>query len=187
MCVASDTTLRRLIQEGEIGVEPLEDWQIQPSSIDLTLGKGIKSPTYGLSTILDPMRPRQHNMADIPFTAYHTELILPPGAFVLGHTAEEMWLNGNWMAEVEGKSSLGRLGLMIHITAGIIDPGWRGQITLEIVNINEKASIVLRPGMPIAQLKFVRMTEPVTRLYGADGLRSKYQNSAGVVESMGVS
>ncbi|MCL2324395.1 MAG: dCTP deaminase, partial [Actinomycetia bacterium] len=105
-----------------------------------------------------------------------------PGQFVLGSTIERIELSDDIVARLEGKSSLGRLGLLIHSTAGYVDPGWKGRLTLELSNV-ANLPILLVPGMPIGQISFTQMTTPVDRPYGHVSLNSKYQDQEGTTPS----
>ena len=158
-----------------IVIDPLpEDGAIQPASIDLHLSRSIL--LYPLNqTELDPLKPSELEKYDI--CPYYW---LDADEFVLGSTIERVELPSDIYARVEGKSSLGRCGLQVHVTAGFIDPGFCGNITLEIKNVN-MCIINLRPGMPIAQICFGRLDGRVVRPYGSDGLGSKYQGSRGTI------
>jgi dCTP deaminase len=105
-----------------------------------------------------------------------------PDQFLLASTVQEVWMPDDLVAQVNGKSSLGRLGMTVHITAGFIDPGFRGTVTLELKNLSHSV-ITLRPGMPICQLVFFQMTSPADRPYGSEGLGSHYQGQIGVTAS----
>lgn len=165
-------------------ISPFSVDHLQPCSYDVTLDKGVigfKSHFGGMVNSLIP----EHNDDSTykkEFIEEEKGYILKPHEFVLGSTVENVNLPSNIAARFEGKSSLGRIGLMTHITAGFIDPGFHGQITLEIFNVNTQP-IVLRPGMLIGQLCFFKLDEPCARPYGSKGLASHYQGQTGVTES----
>lgn len=197
----SDVDLRRALDRGHLKVTPLDPDDIQPASIDLHLANGLEMftpfkagsrPPYGL---IDPLNlPARHTYPIAgPFA-------LQPGEFVLGSTVEHVSLYAGYeyprdvicadngpalAARFEGKSSLGRLGLLTHITAGFIDPGFSGTITLELRNVAPFA-ILLTPGMPIGQLCVSLVSTPVERPYGSSALRSRYQGQQGTTPSHGV-
>ena len=170
-----------LAEEGLIS--PFCTDQLQPCSYDVTLDDevlGFKQ-NYGLINLLIDEN-NKASMYKKEFVEEEKGYILRPYEFVLGSTSENVNLPANIAARFEGKSSLGRIGLMTHITAGFIDPGFHGQITLEIYNVNSQ-SIVLRPGMLIGQLCFFKLDEPCARPYGSKQLKSHYQGQTGVTES----
>jgi len=151
--------------------------RIQPASIDLSLGAKILS--YH-STGPQPLEPGVGETLSEFVLESDEPFILMPDAFVLGHTEEWIEVPDDLVARVEGKSSLGRMGLVVHVTAGFIDPGFRGNITLELCNLNCHRSIALTRGMLISQLAFESIQGTVRRPYGHPGLGSKYQDSRGV-------
>lgn len=160
----------------DIVIDGFEDDMLQPASVELRLGEQFA--LYDASTdVLDPIHLDAENL-NLTIASGIKRVQLAPGQFILGHTAEVVRLSGSIAARVEGKSTLGRLGLMVHSTAGFIDPGFHGQITLEIKNINSRP-IRLYAGMRIAQLGFYRIN-PVERPYGSAGLGSHYQAQLGV-------
>ena len=116
---------------------------------------------------MDDLTETVHIDDEVPF-------ILHPGEFVLGSTLEHIELPDDLVARLEGKSSLGRIGLVIHSTAGFVDPGWKGHLTLELSNL-ARLPITLYYGMKIGQISYLRLTTPANRLYGSEGLGSKYQ------------
>jgi dCTP deaminase len=180
--ILSDGTIRRLLTDRRLVIEPLEDNQIQPASVDIRLGSTFLAFRRHTSECIDP---REMNDALMePMTvADDRPFILHPGEFVLGTTLERLTLPDDIVARVEGKSSLGRLGLLIHATAGFVDAGWtNGQITLELSNV-APLPIKLWPGMKIGQLSFMQMDAPAERPYGHPALNSKYQGQSGPVAS----
>jgi dCTP deaminase len=179
--VLSDRTIKEQLAEGRIVVDPLDPADIQPSSIDLHLGDDFQVFRNSRYPYIDPSREQEGLMERVTATA-EEPFVLHPGEFVLGTTVERIALPIDIVARLEGKSSLGRLGLLIHSTAGYVDPGWDGQITLELSNV-ANLPIVLRPGMKIGQVSFSLMTSPVDRPYGSEGLGSKYQHQKGASPS----
>lgn len=180
--ILSDGTIRRLLQEGHLIIEPLDPQQIQPASVDIRLGDEFLVFRNHTCEVIDPFdRP-----ADLMETVKVSEgqaFVLHPGEFVLGTTLEAIGLPDDIVARVEGKSSLGRLGLLIHATAGFVDPGWkRGQITLELSNV-ATLPIKLWPGMKVGQLSFHRLDAAAERPYGHPDLNSKYVGQSGPVAS----
>ena len=171
--VLSDRTILQLIGEGRIGVEPFDRADVQPSSIDLRLGADFQVFRNSRYPYIDPAR-EQSGLTELVTATAEEPFVLHPGEFVLGTTAEWIKLPDDIVARLEGKSSLGRLGLLIHSTAGYVDPGWSGRLTLELSNV-ANLPIVLTPGMKIGQISFAEMTTPVDRPYGSPGLGSKYQ------------
>lgn len=170
-----------LAEEGLIS--PFCTDQLQPCSYDVTLDNDVIGFKHG-SGLINSLIPEHNDVSTYKkeFIEEEKGYILRPHEFVLGSTVETVNLPANIAARFEGKSSLGRIGLMTHITAGFIDPGFNGQITLEIYNVNE-TPIVLRPGMLIGQLCFFKLDEPCARPYGSDQLKSHYQGQTGVTES----
>ena len=173
----NDRQIRKALREGSLKIDPPpEGAQIQPASVDLTLGDGFRVPAasdgapIGVSSVS-----RRPNMSLV-----EGALILPPQQFALGTTLERVKLPPNLAARVEGKSTVGRLGLLVHATAGFIDPGFEGTITLELYNLAPWA-IRLAPGDVICQLAFSLLIEAAERPYGSEGLGSKYQGQSGTV------
>lgn len=174
--VLCDRDIHRELMFGHLEIEPRpEPRQMQPVSIDLRLGEGY----CAYPRLATPVP-----ISDIPtgLVAVHPYppggLTLHPGEFVLATTAERVRLPDNLVGYLHGKSTLGRLGLMIHSTAGLIDPGFNGKITLEVANVGH-LMLVLRPGDLIAQLTLDYTSGPVQRPYGSDGLGSHYQGQQG--------
>ncbi|MHB1342434.1 MAG: dCTP deaminase [Coriobacteriia bacterium] len=171
--VLSDRTIREEMALGRIIVDPCDPADIQPSSIDLHLGASFQVFRNSRYPYIDPSV-EQQGLMDMVMASAGEPFVLHPGEFALGATTEHITLATDIVGRLEGKSSLGRLGLLIHSTAGYIDPGWSGTLTLELSNV-ANLPIVLTPGMPIGQISFMRMTTPVDRPYGSPGLGSKYQ------------
>ena len=180
--ILSDGTIRELIAAGTLIIEPIADGQIQPASVDVRLGAEFLVFRNHTVEVIDPFN-RPADLMERVSVAEGEAFILHPGEFVLGTTVEAIGLPNDLVARVEGKSSLGRLGLLIHATAGFVDPGWtRGQITLELSNV-ATLPIKLWPGMRIGQLSFHRLDKAAERPYGHPDLNSKYVGQAGPVAS----
>ncbi len=181
MMVLSDRTIKEQILAGRIRIEPCDPEDIQPSSVDLHLGDAFQVFRNSRYPYIDPAR-EQAGLMELVKASAEEPFVLHPGEFVLGTTIERIVLPEDIVARLEGKSSLGRLGLLIHSTAGYVDPGWDGRLTLELSNV-ANLPIVLMPGMAIGQISFFEMTTPVDRPYGTPGLGSKYQGQADVTPS----
>lgn len=178
--IFSDRSIKEALNEGRIGIEPLDESSIQPSSVDLRVGHGFRVFQNHRHPAIDPRAPQEDltkliEVTDEPF-------MLHPGEFVLGSTLETVRLGDDVVARLEGKSSLGRLGLLIHSTAGFVDPGWDGTITLELSNV-ATLPISIYPGMKIGQVSFYQMTTEADHPYGSPELGSKYQGQTGPTPS----
>ncbi|MBN2848564.1 MAG: dCTP deaminase [Coriobacteriia bacterium] len=171
--VLSDRSIKEQLALGRIVIEPCDHADIQPSSIDLHLGPRFQVFRNSRYPYIDPQM-EQSGLMDLVEATVGEPFVLHPGEFVLGATIERVTLPDDIVARLEGKSSLGRLGLLIHSTAGYVDPGWTGTLTLELSNV-ANLPIVLTPGMAIGQISFMRMTTSVDRPYGTEGLGSRYQ------------
>jgi len=171
--VLSDRSIKSLLAAGRVVIEPCNGEDVQPSSIDLHLGSRFQVFRNSRYPYIDPMV-EQDGLMELVEATTGEPFVLHPGEFVLGATIERVQLPSDIVARLEGKSSLGRLGLLIHSTAGYIDPGWNGTLTLELSNV-ATLPIVLTPGMPIGQISFMELTTPVDRPYGSPGLGSRYQ------------
>lgn len=175
--VLSDRTIREELVNGRIVIDPLDPSDIQPASVDLHLDKHLlefQRARFSYVDIRDPLEDLTEP-TEIPDPA---PFILQPGQFILASTIEYVQLGNDIVARLEGKSSLGRLGLLIHSTAGYVDPGWKGNLTLEISNVAQ-LPITLYYGMKIGQISFLRLTTPAERPYGSEELSSKYQGQLG--------
>lgn len=171
--VLSDRSLREVIASGRLRIEPFDDAAVQPSSIDLRLGTVMRVFLNHTDTHIDP-RMDQRKLTEKVAVSSDEPFVLHPGEFVLGGTMEHVAMPDDLVGRIEGKSSLGRLGLMVHSTAGYVDPGFRGKFTLELANI-ATLPILLRPAMKIGQLSVMQLTTPAERPYGSPGLGSRYQ------------
>jgi dCTP deaminase len=179
--VLSDRTIRRLLTEGRIGIEPYDETLLQPSSVDVRVDRFFRVFHNARYPFIDVKEP-QEELTELVEIADDQPFILHPGEFVLGSTLERVQLPDDLVARLEGKSSLGRLGLLIHSTAGFVDPGWDGHVTLELSNV-ANLPITIYYGMKIGQLSFVQLSEPAERPYGSEELGSKYQGQRGPTPS----
>ena len=179
--VLSDKTIRRLLEEGRIGIEPYENSLLQPASVDVRVDRYFRVFRNSRYPFIDVRQPME-DLTELVEVDGSEPFILHPGEFVLGSTLERISLPDDLVARLEGKSSLGRLGLLIHSTAGFIDPGWDGHVTLELSNV-ANLPITIYYGMKIGQLSFVQLSEPAETPYGSAGLGSKYQGQAGPTPS----
>ena len=179
--VLSDRTIRREIAEGRIVVNPIDLDDVQPASIDLHLDNRFLVFSNSRQPYIDVRKPLDNLTESVEIDGA-TPFMLHPGEFALGSTQEHIELPDDLVARLEGKSSLGRIGLLIHSTAGFVDPGWQGRLTLELSNV-ARLPIALYQGMKIGQISFLRLTEPAARLYGSPELGSKYQGQSGPTAS----
>ncbi|HOL39755.1 MAG TPA: dCTP deaminase [Dictyoglomaceae bacterium] len=181
--ILSDRDIKAYIKEGKLIIAPMDDpkRQIQPSSIDLRLGNTFLHFKVEGRAFIDPTKDSLQDLMGTIEVEDGKPFFLRPGEFVLGTTIETIKLPEDLVARVDGRSSLGRLGVIVHATAGYVDPGFCGQITLELSNINH-VPIALYPGMRICQISFYTLTSPAeTPYYKKEG--SKYQNQKGPTAS----
>ena len=179
--ILSDRTLREQIDAGRIVIDPFDDSLVQPSSIDVRISnlfRVFRNHTAGVIDVKQDLRDLTE-LVEIPDDGV---FMLHPGEFVLGSTLERIAVPDDLVARIEGKSSLGRLGLLIHSTAGFVDAGFDGHVTLELANV-ASLPITLYPGMKIGQVSFMRMTTPADRPYGRGASGSKYQGQRGPTPS----
>lgn len=179
--VLSDRSIRRLLAEGRIEIDPYDPDLMQPSSLDVRVDRLFRVFRNSRYPFID-VKLDQSDLTELVEVADDEPFILHPGEFVLGSTLERVKLPDDLVARLEGKSSLGRLGLLIHSTAGFIDPGFDGHVTLELSNV-ANLPITIYPEMKIGQLSFVQMAEPAERPYGTAGMGSKYQGQRGPTPS----
>jgi len=179
--VLSDRTIREELDAGRIVIDPLGEGCIQPSSVDLHVDRYFRLFRNHSQRVID-VREDQEDLTELVDVGEDNPLVLHPGEFLLGSTVERVRLPDDLVARLEGKSSLGRLGLLIHSTAGFVDAGWDGHLTLELSNV-ANLPILLYPGMKIGQISFLRMSTPADRPYGSTGLGSKYQGQWGPTPS----
>jgi len=171
--VLSDKTIRTEIEAQRIEIEPYDQGLIQPSSIDVRVDRRFRVFHNARYPYIDVRQPMEE-LTELVEVSGDEPFILHPGEFVLGQTLERVTLPDDLVARLEGKSSLGRLGLLIHSTAGFVDPGFSGNLTLELSNV-ANLPITIYEGMPIGQLSFMRMDGAVEVPYGAKDKGSKYQ------------
>jgi dCTP deaminase len=171
--VLSDRTIREELAKGRIVIRPLGDGCVQPASVDLHLDRNILVFRNNRVPYID-VRQTNDRLTDMVTMGDDDPFMLHPGEFVLGSTLEHVEVPADLVARLEGKSSLGRIGLLIHSTAGYVDPGWKGHLTLELSNVSQ-LPITLYHRMKIGQISFLRLTTPADRLYGSAELGSKYQ------------
>jgi dCTP deaminase len=171
--ILSDRDIRAAIEAGRIVIDPFTPEAIQPSSVDLHVDRRFRVFRNNRYPFID-VRTDQPDLTELVEIDPEQPFILHPGEFVLGSTLERVALPDDLVARLEGKSSLGRLGLLIHSTAGYVDPGWDGNLTLELSNV-ANLPITLYYGMKIGQISFQRMSSPVEVAYGDDRIGSKYR------------
>jgi dCTP deaminase len=174
--VLSDRSIREQIEAGRIALDPYDASMIQPSSIDVRVDRKFRVFHNARYPFIDVRQP-QDDLTELVEVEGDEPFILHPGEFVLGQTLERVRLPDDIVARLEGKSSLGRLGLLIHSTAGFIDCGFEGNLTLELSNV-ANLPITIYHGMPIGQISFMRMDGPVDNPYGSGDAGSKYQGQA---------
>jgi dCTP deaminase len=174
--VLSDTTIRAEIDAGRIVIDPFDASLVQPSSVDVRVDNRFRVFNNSRYPYIDVRQPME-DLTELVEVEGQEPFILHPGEFVLGQTLERVTLPNDLVARLEGKSSLGRLGLLIHSTAGFVDSGFSGNLTLELSNV-ANLPITIYQGMPIGQMSFMRMDAPVDRPYGSEETGSKYQGQA---------
>jgi dCTP deaminase len=177
--ILSDRTIREEIDAGRIVIDPFDERCVQPSSVDLHVDSQFRVFANNRYPYID-VKQEQPDLTELVETKPDEPFILHPGEFVLGSTLERVALPNDLVARLEGKSSLGRLGLLIHSTAGYVDPGWDGFLTLELSNV-ANLPITLYPGMKIGQISFFRLTTEAEKPYGSAG--GKYQGQRGPTPS----
>lgn len=178
----SDDGIHAALFSGELVIDPPPSARlIQPASVDVRLGSAFRLFRHQPGAFIDPDT-SEPGLTELTTLSGHEVFVLEPGDFALGCTLETVTLSPAIAARLEGKSSLGRLGLVVHSTAGWIDPGFSGQITLELSNLSP-LPVILRPGRPIGQLCVMRLSSPASRPYGSPELGSKYQGQCGPTPS----
>ena len=175
--ILSDHTIREQVAAGRIVIEPFDPGCVQPSSVDLHLDSYFRVFRNHTMAFID-VKQNLEDLTELVSVAEDDAFILHPGEFVLGSTSERVRLPDDLVGRLEGKSSLGRLGLLIHSTAGFVDAGWDGQLTLELSNV-ASLPITLYPGMKIGHISFMQMTTAADTPYGSGELGSKYQGQRG--------
>lgn len=179
--ILSDRSIKEAINQGRIVIDPLDESYIQPSSVDLRVDRRFRVFENHRYPLIDPRQP-QEDLTTLVEAPEDSPFILHPGEFVLGSTLERIGLGDDLVARLEGKSSLGRLGLLVHATAGFVDPGFSGHLTLELSNV-ATLPIAIYPGMKIGQLSFYLLTTPADHPYGTGQVGSKYQGQCGPTPS----
>ena len=179
--ILSDRTIREELDAGRIVIDPLDDKCIQPSSVDLHVDRYFRVFRNHTMRVID-VKEDQENLTELVEMHEDEAFILHPGEFVLGSTSERVRLPDDLVARLEGKSSLGRLGLLIHSTAGFVDAGWDGHLTLELSNV-ANLPIAIYPGMKIGQISFLQMSSEAEHPYGSDATGSKYKGQQGPTPS----
>ena len=179
--ILSDRSIREELASGRVVVDPLGDGCVQPSSVDLHVDRYFRVFRNHSQRVID-VKEDQEDLSELVEVLEDDALILHPGELVLGATLERIVLPDDLVGRLEGKSSLGRLGLLIHSTAGFVDPGFDGYLTLELSNV-ANLPITVYPSMKIGQISFLRMTTPAEHPYGSKALGSKYQHQRGPTPS----
>ena len=174
--VLSDRTIKEELAKGRIVIEPLGEGCIQPASVDVHLDRQLLVFRNSRRPFID-VRDDVSDLTEMVEIEDEKPFILHPGEFVLASTYENIELPDDLVARLEGKSSLGRIGLLIHSTAGYVDPGWRGHLTLELSNV-ANLPVTLYYRMKIGQLSYLRLSTPAENLYGSAALGSKYQGQS---------
>jgi dCTP deaminase len=178
--ILSDRSIREAIEAGRIVIDPLGDNAVQPSSVDVRMGSSFRVFANHRHPYIDVRADQE--LTELVEASEEEPFILHPGEFVLGTTLEKVTIPDDLVARLEGKSSLARLGLLIHSTAGFVDAGWSGHLTLELSNV-ANLPITLYPGMKIGQLAFFQLDRPAEVPYGSRELGSKYQGQVGPTAS----
>jgi dCTP deaminase len=179
--ILSDRTIREEIKAGRIEIEPFDDSAVQSSSVDVHVDNLFRVFHNARYPFIDVKKPME-DLTELVTVSEGEAFILHPGEFVLGSTFERVRLPDDIAARLEGKSSLGRLGLLTHSTAGFVDAGFEGHLTLELSNV-ANLPITIYPGMKIGQIAFLRLTTPADMPYGSKAAGSKYQGQRGPTPS----
>ncbi|MFN2594206.1 MAG: dCTP deaminase [Actinomycetota bacterium] len=179
--ILSDRDIKSAIAEGRIGIQPFSEADVQPSSVDLHVDRLFRTFHNARHPFIDVKKPMD-DLTELVEVGSEEAFILHPGELVLGSTAEYVKLPNDLVARLEGKSSLGRLGLLIHSTAGYVDPGFEGHLTLELSNV-ANLPITIYPQMKIGQISFFALTSPADNPYGSQKVGSKYQGQRGPTPS----
>jgi len=177
----SDIDIKNSIKNTDIEISPLIEEYIQPSSIDLRVGADFRVFENHKYSHIDP-KAQQDDLTSLVTASIEEPFVLHPGEFVLGTTFEKVSLSNKVVARLEGKSSLGRIGLLIHSTAGFVDPGFSGYLTLELSNV-ANLPIKIYPEMKIGQISFYYLNSPSESEYGSENYGSKYQGQEGPTPS----
>src|SRR6266568_3087034 len=178
--VLSDRTIARYLEEGRIEIDPYDESLLQPSSVDIRVDRFFRVFHNNRYPYIE-VREEQEDLTEL-VEVDERPFMLHPGEFVLGSTLERIRLPDDLVARLDGKSSLGRLGLLIHSTAGFVDPGWNGHVTLELSNV-ANLQITIYHGMKIGQISFMQLSEAADNPNGSGDLGSKYQGQMGPTPS----
>lgn len=179
--ILSDRTIREELSRGRIVIDPIGDNAVQPASVDIRLDREVLIFRNNQRTHIDVTQPAD-DVVERVMIEDGVPLMLHPGQFALGSTLETVTIPDDIVARIEGKSSLARYGLLIHSTAGFVDPGWSGKLTLEFSNVGV-LGITLYHGMKIGHISFTQLSTPADNPYGSTELRSKYQGQGGPATS----
>ena len=179
--VLSDATILNLVETGRIRIDPWDPGLVQPASVDLRLGDSFRVFHNHRASAIDLREPPSGLTEEVRIDKDES-FVIHPGEFCLGRTLEWVELPDDIVARIEGKSSIGRLGLIVHATAGFCDPGWQGTLTLELNNLT-RVPIILHPGLEVAQLSFMMLDRPALRPYGSADLGSHYQGQRAATAS----
>ena len=179
--ILSDRSILEEIKAGRIEIDPFDETCVQPSSVDLHVDRRFRTFHNARYPFID-VKKEMPELTELVEVEGDNPFILHPGEFVLGSTLERVGLPDDLVARLEGKSSLGRLGLLIHSTAGYVDPGWDGYLTLELSNV-ANLPITIYSGMKIGQISFFRLTSAAEHPYGSRDRGSKYQGQRGPTAS----
>ncbi|MDO8627844.1 MAG: dCTP deaminase [Candidatus Diapherotrites archaeon] len=181
MAVLSDTDIKKFLKEKKLGIEGVKEEHIGPSNVDLCLGNEFKVFDNSRLTHIDLRKPIPDNLMKTILIEDEKDFVIHPGEFVLGVTREYVKLPADLMGRLDGRSSLGRLGLIVHSTAGIVHPGFEGQLVLEMANLSN-LPIALYPGMKICQINFEKLSSPAENPYNKKA-GSKYVGQRGTQTS----
>lgn len=179
--ILADVSIRALVDSGRLVIDPYDPALVQPASVDVRLGSEFRVMRNTHATHIDPFEPLEDLMERVEVKPGE-QFVLHPSEFALAHTAETFVFPDDVVGVVNGKSSLGRLGLLIHATAGYVDPCFAGSVVLELSNVST-LPIILRPQMKVAQIVFQKMDTAAERPYGHPDLGSKYQGQRGAQTS----
>ena len=179
--ILSDRDIMAAIKDGRIEIQPFDEADVQPASIDLRVDRFFRTFSNHRHQVID-VKKSMEELTELVEMKEEEPFILHPGEFVLGSTREYVKLPNDLVARLEGKSSLGRLGLLIHSTAGFVDAGFEGHLTLELSNV-ANLPITLYPNMKIGQISFFKLTSEAENPYGSGKIGSKYQGQRGPTAS----